>query len=228
VLALWVGLLYLSANQGMLRLPLSTGINKTSVEIMLFVPIAALGGFLISDLLDLIGGFIPSRFRWAYLAVASIGAAGLALLGAQRLLPILNPATLLFRQADRPAITWIDANLPQGERFLINPFLWGYGIYAGQDGGFWITPLAGRGTLPPPVLYGLGTAEQKAAIVQASRQALDQAKDPAGLYALMQEQGIGYLYTGARGGAISSSALSQSALFDTVYHQDGVWIFRAR
>ena len=27
---------------------------------------------------------------------------------------------------------------------LINPFTWGYGLYAGNDGGFWISPLAGR------------------------------------------------------------------------------------
>jgi hypothetical protein len=228
VLALWTGLLYLSANQGILRLPLSTGINKTSVEITLFLPIAALAGFLISDLLDLVARFTPPRLQKAYLTVATVSTATLALLGAQRLLPILNPATLLFRQADRTAIAWIDDNLPESERFLINPFLWGYGVYAGQDGGFWITPLAGRGTLPPPVLYGLGTPEQKSAIVQASRWALDHAKDPAGLHALMQEQGIGYIYTGARGGAFSPSALSQSNLFETVYQQDGVWVFRAR
>lgn len=228
VLALWVSLLYLSANQGMLRLPLNTGINKTSVEIMLFMPIAALGGFLISDLVELIAGLIPARLRSYYLAAAAVSAAGLALLGAPRLLPILNPATLLFRQADLAAIAWIDENLAEGERFLINPFLWGYGLYAGQDGGFWITPLTGQGTLPPPVLYGLGTAEQKGAIVQASRQTLERARDPAGLHALMQEQGAGYVYTGARGGAISPAALSQSPLFEAVYHQDGVWIFRAR
>jgi hypothetical protein len=78
------------------------------------------------------------------------------------------------------------------------------------------------------VLYGLGTAEKKGAIVQASRQALDQAKDPAGLHALMREQGFGYIYTGARGGAISPGALSKSDLFETVYHVDGVWIFRLR
>jgi hypothetical protein len=228
MLALWVGLLYLSANQGMVRLPVNTGINKTSVEIMLFMPVAALGGFLIGDLLDLFAGLMPSQLRRAYLGIATAIMAGLALLGAQRLLPILNPATLLFRQADRPAIAWIDDHLSQGERFLINPFLWGYGVYAGQDGGFWITPLAGRGTLPPPLLYGLGPTEQKSAIIQASRQALDHAKDPAGLHVLMQEQGIEYLYTGARGGAISPAALSTSNLFETVYHQDGVWIFRAR
>jgi hypothetical protein len=228
ILALWVGLLYLSANQGLLRLPVDTGINKTSVEIMLFMPLAALGGFFIADLVDLLTGFLPPGLRRASLALLAVITIGLSMLGAQKLLPILNPATLLFRQADRSAIAWIDQNLGQDERFLINPFLWGYGLYAGQDGGFWITPLTGRGTLPPPVLYGLGEADQVREITQASRQALEHGKDPAALHTLMQEQGIEYLYTGRRGGAISPAALSQSDLFETIYHQDGVWIFRSR
>lgn len=228
ILALWIGLLYMSANQGSLHLPMVTGINKTSVEIMFFMPIAALGGFLIGDLTDLVVSYFPPHLRKLYLSGVAVAAAALAILGAQRLLPILNPVTLLFRQADRAALTWIDENLTQGERFLINPFLWGYGIYAGQDGGFWITPLTGRGTLPPPVLYGMGATEEVKKITQASRQALDQAKDPAALHALLQGQGIGYIYTGGRGGAISPKALSESPLFETVFHQDGVWIFRAR
>jgi hypothetical protein len=228
VLALWIGLLYLSANQGMVGLPVSTGINKTSVEIMLFMPIAALGGLLIGDLTNLVAGFFSPRLRALFLGGVAIGAAALALVGGQKLLPILNPATLLFRQADRTAIAWIDDNLGQDERFLINPFLWGYGLYAGQDGGFWITPLTGRGTLPPPVLYGLGEAEDVREITQASRQTLERGKDPAALHALLQEQSIGYIFTGGRGGAISPGALSVSPLFETVYHQDGVWIFRAR
>jgi hypothetical protein len=228
VLALWIGLLYLSANQGMLVLPVSTGINKTSVEIMLFMPIAILGGFLISDLVHLTINFLPLRLRRPYYLGIALVASALALIGAQKLLPILNPATLLFRQADRQAIAWIDQNLPPGEQFLINPFLWGYGLYAGQDGGYWITPLSGRRTLPPPVLYGLGNPGDVSEITQASRQALDKGKDPAGLYALLMQHRINYVFTGERGGAISPAALHKSPLFETLYHQDGVWIFRLR
>jgi hypothetical protein len=228
VLALWSGLLYMSANQGTLRLPVSLGINKTSVEIMFFMPVAALGGFLIADLVDLLSAHLPPQLRRASLALLAVITIGLSILGARKLLPILNPATLLIRQADRTAIAWINVNLDEDERFLINPFLWGYGLYAGQDGGFWITPLTGRGTLPPPVLYGLGEASQVRDIIQASRQALEHGKDPAALHTLLREQGIRYIYTGRRGGAISPAALSQSNLFETIYHQDGVWIFRSR
>jgi hypothetical protein len=228
VLMLWIGLLYLSANQGMLRLPVSTGINKTSVEITLFLPIAVLGGYLISDLIYWAACFLPRLPRKLFQTGIVAITIWAALLGAQKLLPILNPSTLLFRQADRAAIRWIDANLPQDAQILINPFLWGYGLYAGSDGGFWITPLTGRATLPPPVLYGLGSKEEILAITQPSRQTLELGKNPEGLHKLMHEQGLGYVYAGVRSGPISPSALSKSPLFEVVYRQDGVTIFRAR
>jgi hypothetical protein len=228
VLALWIGLLYMSANQGMLALPVSTGINKTSVEIMLFMPVAVLGGFLLSDLIGLTGRLMPAGLLRPYHQGIALVAAILAVIGAQKLLPILNPSTLLFRQADRGGITWIQNNLPEDARFLVNPFLWGYGLYAGQDGGAWITPLTGRLTLPPPVLYGLGDKAEVHNITLASRQALDNGKNPPALHALMQQQGLGYIFTGGRGGAISPIALMNSPFFETIYNQEGVWIFRAR
>ena len=214
VLALWVGLLYLSANQGILGLPMPTGINKTSVEIMLFMPIAVLGGFLIGDLVVLASRRIPANLLRPYHFCIALIAVALGVSGAQKLLPILNPATLLFRQADRQAIAWLDENLPQGERFVINPFLWGYDLYAGQDGGAWITPLSGRGTLPPPVLYGLNDEGEVRNITQASRLVLEKGKDPAALSAVMGAQDIRYVFTGRRGGAISPTTLNNSPLFE--------------
>jgi hypothetical protein len=59
-----------------------------------------------------------------------------AILGARQLISIINPITVLSRSADLPAIEWVKANLPQDETIVINPFSWGYGIYAGADGGF--------------------------------------------------------------------------------------------
>ena len=62
---------------------------------------------------------------------------------------------MLFRQADYPTMEWINKNIPANKTILINPFPWGYGLYAGNDGGYWISPLANRPTMPPPALYGL-------------------------------------------------------------------------
>ncbi len=228
MLALWTGLLFITANQGVIHLPLIIDINKMSVEIMLFMPCAALGGFLAADLLELWERLAPQILKKAYWVLVATAAAVLAVGGAQRILPLLNPVTVLFRQADRPAMAWVAANLPADATVMINSFLWGYGLYAGQDGGFWITPAAGRKTLPPPVVYGVSNKENITRITQASRTAIQNGKDPAALHTLLAEQGIDYVYIGARGGALSPKALSASPLFETLYAKDGVWIFHAR
>lgn len=224
-LALWIGLMFLSANQGIIRIPLAGNVNKTSVEITLFLPSAILAGYLVADLLNEGQRRLPRPFHLPFQMAAALGAAVLMIAGARRVISLINPVTLLFRAADRPAMEWIQANLPSDAELLINPFLWGYGVYAGQDGGYWITPMTGRRTLPPPALYGLGDAAQFQRISQASRNALEAGKDPQRLYDLLQQQGIRYIYLGARGGAISPQALQQSKLFRVLYVQDGVWIF---
>lgn len=226
MLALWVSLLFVLANPGTLHLPIGFGINNTSVEILLFMPISTLGGYLVGCLIRAGNRIIPTRWHIPFHAGLGIVGIALALIGARTLLPILNPITFLFREADEPAITWIQENIPARETILINPFLWGYGIYAGQDGGYWITPLSGRKTLPPPVLYAYGDAETVTHTVETCQQVIEVSKDPQALDNLLETQRIRYVYTGARGGALSAQALQESPLFQLVYSQDGVSIFQ--
>jgi hypothetical protein len=224
-LALWAGLMLLAANPGNLNLPGSSLINGLAVEIVLFIPLAVLGGYLLSELVGLVTPLLSARGRAIFYAALIVVAIPLAFLGAQRLLPILVPQTNLFRQADRPALEWASANLPEDAEILVNPFLWGYGIYAGQDGGYWLAPLAARRSLPPPALYGLwGDAER---VRRISQEVFARAKDAPGLHALLQAEGIRYIFIGARGGVISPQALRLSPLFRQIYARDGAWIFEA-
>lgn len=226
-LLLWVGMLFISAGQGMIRLPLAGNVNKTSVEIFLFLPISILSGYCVAEMIRLLRAGLPPRLRFlAYAAAALILIVG-SFFGARKVAALYNPVTVLARAADRPALEWIDANLPPTAVVLINPFLWGYGLYAGQDGGFWITPVAGRRSIPPPVLYGLNPREQIKAIIQPAAQALKAGKDPQALYDLMLKHGSRYVFLGRRGGVISAQALADSPLFLAVYHEDGVWVFEA-
>jgi hypothetical protein len=108
---------------------------------------------------------------------------------------------------------------------LINPFYWGYNLYAGNDGGFWISPLTGRRTMPPPVLYGF---DEQSAIQQVNsiiRQVIDTGNDPVALRKLMMEQGIHYVYTGVRGGPISTTALLSNPQFRVLYASQGAYVF---
>ena len=227
-LTLWVGLLFMSANQGIVHLPGAGFVNKTSVEIMLFMPLSVLAGYLLACLFQAGRRIIPVRWHFPYhLGLVLIGFV-FTLVGTRSLLPILNPITFLFREADKPAMAWISANLSPDETILINPFLWNNGVYAGQDGGYWITPMTGRKSLPPPVLYALGGGEEILRINRICKQVIDQGKDPAILYDLLKQQGIHFIYIGGRGGVLSPKALKESPLFQTIYHQDGVWIFKIR
>lgn len=227
-LLLWVGLLFMSANQGSIHIPLAGNVNKNSVEISLFLPAAVLAGYGVAVLLRWLKSVFPRvlqpLFRVVVVAILVYWAIG----GGERVLTLLNPATVLLRQADRPALEWVSANLPADTTVLINPFLWGYGIYAGQDGGYWITPLAGRKTMPPPALYGLGASKQFGEITRLNQAVLKEGKDPQALYNLMQAEGIHYIYTGSRGGTLSPKALSESPLFKVLYNQDGVWVFEIK
>jgi hypothetical protein len=227
-LAVWAGLLMLLGNLGALGVPGGSMFNNTSVEIALFMPIAAAAGFFVSEVLALARWPLPRRVRLALDLLVVLGGAVAAIGGAQKLLPILNPTTFLYRAADRPALQWVAENIPVQETILINPFSWGYGLFGGNDGGFWITPLAGRRTLPPPVLYGVGNPDEVARINQISQQVLNSGGDANLVRDLMRAQGIRYVYIGSRGGALSTAALQSHPDFETLYNQDGVWVFRLR
>jgi hypothetical protein len=148
-------------------------------------------------------------FATIIIAIGSI----IAFLAAREILPILNPITLLIRQADKPALAWIQEHVPEDETILINPFFWGYNLYAGSDGGFWITPLTGRKTLPPPVLYGLDAKSPRIKEINLiCQEVIDHSQDAEALSALLKGQGIRYIYIGARGGVISANALGKLAL----------------
>ena len=147
------------------------------------------------------------------------------LLGAGKTVAILNPVTVLSRQSDLPALNWIKSNLPVNETIAINPFLWGYGIYAGSDGGYWILPITGHPTMPPPVLYGFSSAEVVNQINQVCSQIIAQGKNASGLWAVLRQNNIRYVYLGGRGGVISPQSLQGSTQFRQLYHENGAWLF---
>jgi len=109
---------------------------------------------------------------------------------------------------------------------VINPFPWGYGLYAGSDGGYWISPLSGRQTLPPPVLYGFETERSK--INEISQHILSLGSNPLELRTYLLNQNLHYIYIGAKGGPIAPEALANSGLYTVLYHDGGVWIFNIK
>lgn len=228
-LFLWIILLFASANLGVLGLPGQGLITNASVEIALFMPIAILGGYLLANIFEASTQVTPAAWhKIVYAGLAALAITG-SWFGARTMLPILNPVTLLSRQADLAAIQWLDQNIPTGEPVLINTFAWGYGVYAGNDGGYWISPLAGRPTIPPAVLFDLSNSPEEASRLRAlSRQAFEASADAGNLATYLRSQNVQYVFSGVRGGPLSPAALQASPFFQVIYNQDSVWIFQVR
>lgn len=225
VIILWVMFLFISANLAVLRLPFSGFINNLSVEIMLFIPISTLGGYLISQLLELNSSHIPTRWQFIGRFIIPSSLIILAILGAKEQLPSLNSTTFLTRIADIEAIQWIDNHIEEGA-FLLNPTGWGYGLYMGEDGGYWIAPMTLNKTIPPPVIYGLGTRETKEEINLIVNSVIENQNNPDRIWEIMRDSGSQYLYIGKGGGILKPTLFLKNPKFETIYNQQGVWIFK--
>ena len=223
-IAAWIALLFLSANMRLLGIPRLGFVNKLSVIITLFLPLSLFAGYLISRLTKFVNQKVSGCWRFMFQTSMFVTGIVLAVFGARSLLPLLNPVTFLFKSADYPALVWMRENIEDGE-VLITPFLWGYGLYAGSDGGYWITPLTGLRTLPPPLLYWMSEPEYRKEVRADCQMVLDIHDDPEALYHFMIDREIQFLYLGARGGVFSYRNFQYSPYFTTLYSEDGVWIF---
>jgi hypothetical protein len=229
IMVLWVALMFLFANLGALGLPGANMVNNTSVAITLFLPIALLSGYLLGWVVEGWTEWLPPHWKPVYWGAVSLAGLGLALVSARYLLPILNPGTILTRQADLPAIQWVAENIPADKTILINPFLWGYGLYAGSDGGYWISPLAERKTFPPAALYNYDfDSDNPANISNNAQRVINYAADPTALHSFLIDQNIQYVFSGVRGGPLSPKLLKASPLFKLLYESEGVTIFKVK
>ena len=226
LLIVWIILLFLIANFNALHIPGGGLISNASVEIMLFIPISILGGYFIDQLYIQWKYLIPIKLITPFMGTIIILSILLVYSGSKQLITILNPITILSRNSDLPAIDWIHENIPENETIVINPFLWGYGLYAGSDGGYWISPLSGRATLPPPVLYGLGPGNKL--VKEQSQKVINFSSNPSALWEFLTTNELHYVYIGAKGGVLSPELLTKSELFTNIYHRDGVWIFSTK
>jgi hypothetical protein len=224
----WVLLMLLIANAHLLGTPTQGLVSNDSVFITLFMPLSVATGYVVGKVTTLIHLRSPifiQAFVWLgitiFIAVAIF-------YGAKAILPIINPATVIFHAEDRTASVWITKNLPDEAKFLINLTPWGYGNYSGSDGGYWISALTGRLTFPPTLLYGHGNRLEIAEINQKSKDLIGyiQTNNIIALKDFMTNEQIEYIYIGVKGGILSPQTLLVSGFFELIYHENGVWMFR--
>ncbi|MFQ5616957.1 MAG: DUF6541 family protein, partial [Anaerolineales bacterium] len=194
---------------GVLSLP--WGVNLVPFRpdhgvIVAFLPAAILAA---DAFLSPLGNFSRPWFGKLTKGMLIAALVGLLAWGVWETRTIVNPVTVLATQADVQAMEWIRQNTPEDAVFFTNVALWQEGAYRGLDGGWWITPLTGRTTLLPPVLYiqgapdyvlGINDLAGRAAQIQGCAAAFAAASAAANagdeFWALVEDAGITHVYLG--------------------------------
>lgn len=158
------------------------------MAIVLFLPAVLLA-------VEAVGWLRWPIVRWAAVLI-------LVLWGVWETRSVVNPETVLATADDVAAVEWLDTNLPSDAVFVVDTVPWMAG-WRGVDGGWWITPLTGRRTVLPPVVYGWGEpgAVQSIDALAGQTHALGQTEGVeycTKLSTLVQETGATHYYTRSR------------------------------
>lgn len=227
-----IGLAGLTATR-LLRLPGANFLQNFAVLVALYIPIAFLVGWLVSQVA------LGLKERQSILGVCLIGIAFWATWNQWQVVSAEQSLAVMVTEPDQRAATWIREHLPVDIRFLVE----GNRIYNGQsvvgtDAGWWLPLLANReNTIPPQ--YAI--LNEKPSPPEYTRQVVKLLAElettspasPQGIN-LLCAQGITHVYIGQRQGRVgyaaaqlfSPQSLLNSADFDLIYHQDRVWIFK--
>ncbi len=138
-----------------LLLPIRIGrFRPDHAAVVLFIPVVMLAAKGLT--------LLPNRsLTWL-----SVGL--LVLVGVWQTRDIINQETVIADQNDLLALEWIADNTAADTVFLIDTTPWS-GIWRGFDGGWWVTPLTGRRTNPPPAVYGWGDKAISVEITNVAR-----------------------------------------------------------
>jgi hypothetical protein len=219
-LAIWAVVILVCALPVGIGLP---NIRADHMVIILFFP------FCLSAvcLLEFIWQVIPSRrktgrfLKVCFTLVFSV----LMISGIIDTRTILNPSTIFISMADLSAIQWIKANIPSEARFLINSAHWQSTIYRGVDGGFWLLPLTGIDTIPPPVIASWDAPEIGGKINDLSKQIAELKTCDDKFWQIVETGEISYIYLKDGVGSIQADNYLNCSGLKRIYDIDGVSIF---
>jgi len=196
------------------------------VAIMLFVPAALLAAELLVSLADGIG-LMPLRYAGlAGLTFGALATVGMVGWGVKETADIVNPTTVFTTQADVNALNWIENNTPPDARFFINGTPWQGSIYRGMDGGYWILPYTGRFAEVAPAAIGWGSID----VINQYRDWAERASKVTtcdnAFWNLVHDTGLTYVYLRTGIGSLMPKELEKCEGIESVYVQDGVYIYK--
>ncbi len=251
LMGLWWGLIALAANPQWINLPGVGALSTFTVLIAAYIPAALLIGAAAGDIItpwmretrpD--KGISPSarppasrisvgRGSLIFIVIICLGVYGTI----RRQSDIDRDLGTLVTRPDLQAAAWIDATLPAASTFLVNQFFaFGDSVLVGSDAGWWLPLLSGRRTTLPPINYSWEVGPRPDYIDwvnELPRQIESKGLLSPDVKSLLQARGITHIYIGQRQGQVNYNGprvLDPTALladpdFNTVYHQNQVWIF---
>ncbi len=146
----------------LLILSLPVGIDLPHIRpdhmlIVLFLPASLSTGNLLVSIYDTLRSRVPGKRILQVVFVILL--TGSMIFGIIQTRSILHPSTIFVTQSDLDAIGWVKSNLPDDARVLVNATHWQSNVSRGIDGGYWLTPLTGLFTLPPPIVFNWGSLD---------------------------------------------------------------------
>jgi hypothetical protein len=151
---------------------------------------------------------------------------GLCIWGIWDTSSIINPATIFATQADVYAIQWIDEHVGADARFLINAVPWQNAIYRGVDGGFWLLPLTGRYTIPPPVIFTWGNKDNTRSINALSKSISDLKTCDATFWTIVADGNFTHLYIKDGVGSMQTEGFTSCPGVERIYSSQGVTVYQ--
>ncbi len=235
LVGVWTLILALYVAGQLIRLPGTNMMQSFAVIISLYIPVALISGWLLSQAITLLSH--RKAHVWQIVpGLVLCCVAGWA--GWQPMRQVKPLEYALVTRPDSQAMTWIEQNTPANALFLVEGFrIYGGTSAVGADAGWWIPLFTGRANTMPPQYAMLN---ERPAQPGYTRRVVDlvatlETHSPASAEGLtvLCDWGITHVYIGQGQGRIGSGAiplfapadLRTSPAFDLVYHQDRVSIF---
>ncbi|WP_242604900.1 MULTISPECIES: hypothetical protein [Chloroflexus] len=239
VLVVWAVLAWLVANPQLLGLNGQGMITAFTVLIgayLAIAPAAGAGWFFLMRSLALV---LPVNWRHNVGTIITAQLiTGLAILGwgTHMQATILDPAYQLATPADLAAAQWIKTNLPEDAAIYVNGFpAYGGYVYAGNDGGWWLSFLTGRRTNLLPMAVGFEAVDPPDTlrnIAQLNQSIQQHPIGSAEAATALRANGFTFLYNGPAANPaneyLDPGQIDQSPYYEVIYRQDGVSIWRIR
>ena len=218
----WTALTALLVNASRFGLPPLRAVPNSAAIITLFVPLSLAAA-------GLVAWFVARVTPRHASLVTAIVAVAIALIGASTMWTVINPRTLLAREADLRALAWIRERTPRDAKFAVGVQPWMAGSFVGIDGGYWIPVLTDRASLLPPGLYTWAEPAAQTARVNEILAEWSAAPAPTpALLDLLRREHVTDVYFGPAGSSPMRALLVETGAGTVVYDDGGVTIVHLR